>query len=86
MALKQNFTGGTHHHNYNLTQAELDLQTKSEMISVRFYPKEIEILKKHAEKNGHGKLSNHIRKIVIRYLKAEPGMATLHRALDDIFG
>jgi hypothetical protein len=79
-------SGGTHNHYYNLTQAELDLQTKSEMVSVRFYPKEIEILKKHAQVNGQGKLSNHIRKIVIRYLKTEPGIKTLQKTLDDIFG
>lgn len=85
MALNQ-INGGTHYHNYNLTQAELDLQTKSEMISVRFYPKEIEFLKKHAEKNGQAKLSNHIRKIVIKYLKTEPGIKILHQTLDDIFG
>ena len=83
--LNQNFSGGTHNHHYNLTQQELDLQTKSEMVSVRFYPKEIEILKKHAEKHGRTKLSNHIRNLVIRYLKAEPGILNLHRTLDDMF-
>lgn len=77
--------GGTHNHYYNLTQKELDLQTKSEMVSVRFYPKEIEILKKHAGQNGQAKLSNHIRKIVIRYLRAEPGMASLYKTLDEMF-
>jgi hypothetical protein len=83
--LNQNITGGTHKHYYNLTQQELDLQTKSEMVSVRFYPKEIEILKKHAEKHGTSKLSNHIRNLVIRYLKTEPGILKLHRTLDDMF-
>ena len=83
--LNQNIYGGKHNHHYTLTQQELDLQTKSEMVSVRFYPKEIDILKKHAEKHGGTKLSNHIRNLVIRYLKAEPGIMKLHQTLDDIF-
>lgn len=82
--INQDNTGGVHYHTYNLTQQDLELETKSESVSVRFYPKEFAILKAHAERYGTGKLGNHVRHLVIKYLKSEKSLKQLHQILDDI--
>ncbi len=82
--MNNNFSGGTHSHYYNPPQQQdLNLQKKSEIIPIRFYPKEAEQLKKIAE-NRNRKASEFLRLIILKYLKSEKKINELSQILDEI--
>lgn len=82
MSVIQKISGGTHHHYYNLTQQELSLETKKEC-TFRTYPKLIAHLEARAKREGISR-SLLIEKLVIRSLKAEEAIKTVHANLDAI--
>lgn len=82
MALKQNFSGGIHHHNYNLTQEELNLETKKEC-TFRAAPKLIEHIEKRAKTSGLSR-SKFIETTLIKFFKSEPEIKKLYNVLDNI--
>jgi len=82
MSLKQNFNGGIHHHNYNLTQAELNLETK-ETCSFRTTPKFRDRIQKRADEDGLS-FSKHVEITLYKYYKIEPLLKQTYFNLDDI--
>lgn len=82
--LNQNISGGTHHHHYNLTQQELDLETKV-TCTFRLAPKLLEHIKKQAEADGLP-VSKFIESALIKYFKSERKIKELYVVLDNIIG
>lgn len=65
------------------TQRELDLESISEAITVKFRPKEKAHLEKLAQKRGIP-MRTMIRRFVIRYLIIEPKLRDMDNLLDEI--
>jgi len=82
--MNQNFNGGTHHHHYNLTQQELNLETKKEC-TFRAAPKLIEFIEKKASSAGISR-SKYIETALIKYFKSEPDLKKLYATLDEVIG
>jgi hypothetical protein len=74
--------GGTHHHYYNLTQAELDLETKKEC-TFRAAPKLLEHIEKRAKLSGLSR-SKFIETTLIKFFKSEPEIKKLYTILDNV--
>jgi len=82
--LNQNISGGTHNHYYNLTQQELDLETKV-TCTFRLAPKLLDHIKKQAEAGGLP-TSKFIESALIKYFKSEQKIKELYVILDSIVG
>jgi len=80
--MQQHFTGGTHHHHYNLTQMELDLETK-ETCTFRTYPKLIAHIEKRAKAVGVSR-SKFIESALIKFFKSESAIKKFYADLDNI--
>lgn len=79
-----NISGGHNILNFNPpTQRELDLESCSETLTVRFRPKEKEYLENLARKR-HQKISPMLRHIIFNHLKIEPRLGEFRDLLDDI--
>lgn len=84
MALNQSFKDGTHYHYYNLTQQELNLETKKEC-TFRASPKLIDYIEKRASASGISR-SKYIETVLIKYFKSEQKIKELYAVLDEIVG
>ena len=80
--MKQNIFGGTHHHHYNLTQQELELQSKTTR-TFRISPKLDDHLNELAKQKGIT-VSKYIEIIIHKFLKSEQKMKELYMVLDDL--
>jgi hypothetical protein len=65
------------------TQQELDLETISAGITIKFRPKEKEYLERLADKRGLA-LSVMLRRMIFHHLKVEPALNELHQILENI--
>jgi hypothetical protein len=85
MPTGQSFTfHGTRTVNINPpTQQELDLETISAGITIKFRPREKEYLKQLAEKRGL-EVSVMLRRMIFHHIKVEPSLNELHQILENI--
>jgi predicted DNA binding CopG/RHH family protein len=84
MNFKQDISGGSHIHNYNFTQQELDLETKV-TCTFRTAPKLLAHIEKRAKAAGIPR-SKYIETALIKYFKSEPKLKQLYAVLDDVIG